>query len=130
MRSGVLAQKIGMTRLFTDSGEHVPVTVLRLGNCQVVGHRTKEKNGYIALQLGAGLRKECKEIYPSRAFVALMFQKGIPITFGSDAHAIQEVGLNFSEAVQLAREVGYTESRAFAGRRHAAVPLSQPACCS
>ena len=57
MRSGVLAQKIGMTRLFTETGEHVPVTVLRLGNCQVVGHRTKEKNGYIALQLGAGLRK-------------------------------------------------------------------------
>jgi large subunit ribosomal protein L3 len=57
MRSGVLAQKIGMTRLFTDAGEHVPVTVLRLGNCQVVGHRTKEKNGYVALQLGAGLRK-------------------------------------------------------------------------
>jgi large subunit ribosomal protein L3 len=46
-----------MTRLFTEAGEHVPVTVLRLGNCQVVGHRTKEKNGYVALQLGAGLRK-------------------------------------------------------------------------
>jgi large subunit ribosomal protein L3 len=57
MRSGVLAQKIGMTRLFTEAGEHVPVTVLRLGNCQVVGHRTKEKNGYVALQLGARLRK-------------------------------------------------------------------------
>jgi large subunit ribosomal protein L3 len=57
MRSGVLAQKIGMTRLFTETGEHVPVTVLRLANCQVVGHRSKEKNGYIALQLGAGLRK-------------------------------------------------------------------------
>jgi large subunit ribosomal protein L3 len=57
MRSGVLAQKIGMTRLFTETGEHVPVTVLRLGNCQVVGHRTKDKNGYVALQLGAGLRK-------------------------------------------------------------------------
>ncbi len=57
MRSGVLAQKIGMTRLFTEAGEHVPVTVLRLANCQVVGHRTKEKNGYVALQLGAGLRK-------------------------------------------------------------------------
>jgi len=57
MRSGVLAQKVGMTRLFTETGEHVPVTVLRLGNCQVVGHRTKEKNGYVALQLGAGLRK-------------------------------------------------------------------------
>ena len=57
MRSGVLAQKIGMTRLFTETGEHVPVTVLRLVNCQVVGHRTKEKNGYVALQLGAGVRK-------------------------------------------------------------------------
>src|SRR6201982_1257975 len=57
MRSGVLAQKIGMTRLFTETGEHVPVTVLPPGNCQVVGHRTKEKNGYVALQLGAGLRK-------------------------------------------------------------------------
>jgi large subunit ribosomal protein L3 len=57
MRSGVLAQKIGMTRLFTETGEHVPVTVLRLANCQVIGHRTKEKNGYVALQLGAGLRK-------------------------------------------------------------------------
>src|SRR5579863_5809944 len=57
MRSGVLAQKVGMTRLFTETGEHVPVTVLRLGNCQVVGHRTKDKNGYVALQLGAGARK-------------------------------------------------------------------------
>src|SRR5580692_3818942 len=57
MRSGVLAQKVGMMRLFIESGEHVPVTVLRLGNCQVVGHRTKDKNGYVALQLGAGQRK-------------------------------------------------------------------------
>src|ERR1700740_296945 len=57
MRSGVLAQKVGMTRLFTDAGEHVPVTVLRLANCQVVAHRTKDKNGYIAVQLGGGLRK-------------------------------------------------------------------------
>jgi large subunit ribosomal protein L3 len=57
MRSGVIAQKIGMTRIFTDAGEHVPVTVLRLANCQVVGHRTKDKNGYVALQLGAGIRR-------------------------------------------------------------------------
>jgi large subunit ribosomal protein L3 len=57
MRSGVLAQKVGMTRLFTETGEHVPVTVLRLNNCQVVAHRTKEKNGYVAVQLGAGARK-------------------------------------------------------------------------
>ena len=57
MRSGVIAQKVGMTRIFTGAGEHVPVTVLRLANCQVVGHRTKEKNGYVALQVGAGARK-------------------------------------------------------------------------
>src|SRR5216683_3283183 len=57
MRSGVIAQKVGMTRVFTDGGEHVPVTVLKLSNCQVVGHRTKDKNGYVALQLGAGTRK-------------------------------------------------------------------------
>jgi large subunit ribosomal protein L3 len=57
MRSGVIAQKIGMTRVFTDAGVHVPVTVLRLANCQVVAHRTKDKNGYVALQLGSGLRK-------------------------------------------------------------------------
>jgi large subunit ribosomal protein L3 len=57
MRSGVIAQKMGMTRVFTDAGVHVPVTVLKLGNCQVVGHRTMDMNGYVALQLGAGSRK-------------------------------------------------------------------------
>ena len=55
--SGVIAQKLGMTRVFTDAGEHIPVTVLKLGNCQVLGHRTKDKNGYVALQLGSGARK-------------------------------------------------------------------------
>src|SRR5881394_1255427 len=57
MRSGVIAQKMGMTRVFTEAGAHVPVTVLRLANCQVVAHRTKDKNGYVALQLGSGTRK-------------------------------------------------------------------------
>ena len=57
MRSGVIAQKVGMTRVYNDAGEHVPVTVLKLENCQVVAHRTEEKNGYTALQLGAGLAK-------------------------------------------------------------------------
>jgi large subunit ribosomal protein L3 len=56
-RSGVIAQKVGMTRVFTEAGEHIPVTVLRLSNCQVLGHRTTEKNGYLALQLGSGSRK-------------------------------------------------------------------------
>jgi large subunit ribosomal protein L3 len=57
MRSGVIAQKLGMTRLFTEAGEHVPVTVLKLDACQVVAHRTIEKDGYVALQLGAGFAK-------------------------------------------------------------------------
>ena len=57
MRSGVIAQKVGMTRIYNDAGEHVPVTVLKLENCQVVAHRTEEKNGYVALQVGAGLAK-------------------------------------------------------------------------
>jgi histidinol-phosphatase (PHP family) len=61
----------------------------------------------------AGLRKDCKEIYPSRDLLQLAFQKGVPITFGSDAHAPEEVGMSFSEAVQLARSVGYTETLLF-----------------
>jgi large subunit ribosomal protein L3 len=57
MRSGVIAQKVGMTRVYNDAGEHVPVTVLRLDNVQVVAQRTADKNGYVALQLGAGTSK-------------------------------------------------------------------------
>ncbi|TNB47945.1 50S ribosomal protein L3 [Martelella lutilitoris] len=57
MRSGVIAQKVGMTRVFNDAGEHIPVTVLRMDGCQVVATRTKEKNGYTAVQLGAGRSK-------------------------------------------------------------------------
>jgi large subunit ribosomal protein L3 len=57
MRSGVIAQKVGMTRVFTDAGEHVPVTVLKVDACQVVAHRTKDKNGYVALQVGVGKAK-------------------------------------------------------------------------
>ena len=57
MRSGVIAQKMGMTRVFTAAGEHVPVTVLRLAQCQVVAHRSADRNGYVALQLGSGSRK-------------------------------------------------------------------------
>ncbi|MFI5013649.1 MAG: 50S ribosomal protein L3 [Hyphomicrobiales bacterium] len=57
MRSGIIAQKVGMTRVFTDAGEHVPVTVLKVDHCQVVAHRTVEKNGYTAVQLGIGKAK-------------------------------------------------------------------------
>ena len=54
MRSGVIAQKLGMSRLFTEDGQHIPVTVLKLENCQVVAHKTADKDGYTALQVGAG----------------------------------------------------------------------------
>ncbi len=57
MRSGVIARKVGMTRVFTDAGEHVPVTVLQIDQCQVVAHRTNDKDGYVALQVGVGTAK-------------------------------------------------------------------------
>jgi large subunit ribosomal protein L3 len=57
MRSGVIAKKLGMTRLFLENGTQVPVTVLQLDNLQVVAQRTAEKDGYTAVQLGAGLAK-------------------------------------------------------------------------
>ena len=57
MRSGVIVQKVGMTRIYTDDGRHVPVTVLKLDGCQVLAQRTPEKHGYSALQLGAGRAK-------------------------------------------------------------------------
>jgi large subunit ribosomal protein L3 len=57
MRTGVIAKKLGMARFFDEAGSHVPVTVLSLEGCQVVAQRTKEKDGYVALQLGAGAKK-------------------------------------------------------------------------
>jgi large subunit ribosomal protein L3 len=57
MRTGVIAKKLGMARFFDEAGAHVPVTVLSLEGCQVVAHRTADKDGYVALQLGAGAKK-------------------------------------------------------------------------
>ena len=57
MRSGILAKKVGMTRLFMKDGKQIPVTVLHLDNLQVVAHRTADKDGYTAVQLGAGVAK-------------------------------------------------------------------------
>src|SRR5437588_5471769 len=71
MRSGVIAQKVAMTLVFTEAGAHVPVTVLRLGQCQVVAHRTNDKNGYVALQLGAGTRKVKNVVKAERGHFAV-----------------------------------------------------------
>jgi len=71
MRSGVIAQKVGMTRVFTDEGVNVPVTVLRMENCQVVSHKTEDKNGYTALQLGVGTAKVKNVTKPMRGHFAV-----------------------------------------------------------
>src|SRR3546814_3053342 len=70
MRSGLIAQKVGMTRVFNDEGAHVPVTVLKVDGCQVVSVRTKDKDGYSAVQLGVGVRKPTHTTKPMRGHFA------------------------------------------------------------
>lgn len=70
MRSGIIAQKLGMTRIYNDAGEHVPVTVLRLEKCHVVAQKTKEKDGYVAVQLGVGVAKVKNVTKPMRGHFA------------------------------------------------------------
>jgi histidinol-phosphatase (PHP family) len=71
----------------------------------------------------AGLRKDCKEIYPCRELLQMAFTRHVPITFGSDAHAPEEVGMNFVEAYKLARSVGYVETVRFHQRQREPVWL-------
>src|ERR687886_242092 len=70
MRTGLIAKKLGMSRVFTDEGNHVPVTVLRVDNCQVVAQRTQDKDGYTALQLGVGAAKVKNVTKPQRGHFA------------------------------------------------------------
>ncbi|MEM9146645.1 MAG: 50S ribosomal protein L3 [Pseudomonadota bacterium] len=70
MRSGVIAKKLGMTRLFMEDGRQVPVTVLQMENCQVVAQRTTESDGYTAVQLGAGAAKAKNVSQPMRGHFA------------------------------------------------------------
>jgi large subunit ribosomal protein L3 len=70
MRTGLIAQKLGMTRVFTDEGSHVAVTVLRIDGCQVVAQRTEERDGYTALQLGVGAAKVKNVTKPQRGHFA------------------------------------------------------------
>lgn len=70
MRTGLIAQKMGMTRVFAENGNHVPVTVLKVDNCQVVAVRTKDKDGYTAVQLGVGKAKVKNVTKPMRGHFA------------------------------------------------------------
>ncbi len=81
----------------------------------------------VAVELNtAGLRKDCREIYPGLTFLTLARAAGIPITFGSDAHAPEEVGAGFERAIEHARLAGYTHAVRLRGREKRAEPLSSP----
>jgi len=85
--------------------------------------KAAKKSG-AAIELNtAGLRKDCREIYPNRALLEAAFRLGVPITFGSDAHAVAEVGLNLRDAVELARSVGYGQCLCFTQRQRLLVAL-------
>lgn len=88
--------------------------------------RTVQASG-VAIELNtAGLRKECREMYPARDILSLAARRGVALTFGSDAHAPAEVGAALVEAQRLAHEVGFTVTRRFSQRRATDVPLLSP----
>jgi large subunit ribosomal protein L3 len=92
IRTGLLTQKIGMTRVFNAEGEHVPVTVLKLEHLQVTGQRTKEKNGYIAVQIGYGKKKhESKPMKEHFAKAGIEPKKKL-VEFRVSEDALLEVG--------------------------------------
>jgi large subunit ribosomal protein L3 len=121
MRSGLIAQKLGMTRIFAEDGSHVPVTVLELQNCQVVGQRTADKDGYVALQLGAGQAKVKNTTKPERGqfAVAKVEPKRHVAEFRVDEANLIEVGAtlqadHFVEG-QLVDVTGTSIGKGFAG---------------
>ena len=98
MRTGLLARKVGMTRLFMEDGRHVPVTVLLLDNCQVTGQRTEETHGYNAVQLGAGsVKVKTLSMAVRGQFAkAKVEPKRKLVEFRVDADALLEVGAELS----------------------------------
>ncbi len=126
MRSGVIAQKVGMTRVYNDAGEHIPVTVLRMENCQVISHRTVEKNGYTAVQLGAGQAKVKNTTKAQRGQFAQanVEPKAKLIEFRVSEDNLIDVGTELKAghfaAGQLVDVTGTTIGKGFAGamKRH------------
>jgi large subunit ribosomal protein L3 len=98
MRTGVIAKKLGMTRFFDEAGQHVPVTVLSLDGCQVTAQRTKEKDGYVALQLGAGAKKAKNESKAMRGHFgkAQVEPKAVVAEFRVDEDGLIDVGAEFT----------------------------------
>ena len=120
-RTGVLARKLGMTRFFDEAGTHVPVTVLSLDGCQVTAHRTAERDGYIALQLGAGFKKAKNTSKAERGHFAkaLVEPKRCVAEFRVAADQVIEVGAELTAdhfvAGQKVDVAGVTIGKGFAG---------------
>ena len=121
MRTGVIARKLGMTRLFDETGGHVPVTVLSLEGCQVTAQRTKDKDGYIALQLGAGTKKAKNTTKAERGHFAkgLVEPKRHVAEFRVSEDALIDVGAEFTAdhfvAGQKVDVSGLTVGKGFQG---------------
>ena len=121
MRTGVIAKKVGMTRLFQEDGRHVPVTVLALEDCQVVSVRTGETDGYAAVQLGAGEAKQKNVAKPQREHFAKaqVSLKHKLAEFRVAEDALLEVGASIAAshfvAGQLVDISGHTQGKGFAG---------------
>ena len=122
MRTGVIAKKVGMTRLFQEDGRHVPVTVLALEDCQVTLHRTAERDGYFALQLGAGEAKQKNVNKPQReAFAKAEVPLKMKVAeFRVDSEeGLLPVGSRISAEHFLAGQkvdiTGHTQGKGFAG---------------
>ena len=121
MRTGVIAKKMGMTRLFQDDGRHVPVTVLSLEGCQVVSVRDKERDGYVAVQLGAGSAKAKNVAKPQRGAYgkAEVEPKAKLVEFRVADDATLDVGAELSAdhfvAGQIVDIQGVTQGKGFAG---------------
>jgi large subunit ribosomal protein L3 len=126
MRTGLIAQKLGMTRQFSEAGDHVPVTVLKVDNCQVVAVRTAEKDGYTAVQLGVGKAKVKNVSQGMRGHYAKakVEPKAKLVEFRVSADALLDVGAELSAAHFVAGQfvdiTGTTKGRGFSGvmRRH------------
>ena len=126
MRSGIIARKLGMTRVFNDAGHHVPVTVLKLDDVQVVAVRNAEKDGYTALQLGAGVAKAKNVSKPMRGHFAKanVLPKSKLAEFRVSEDAVLEVGASLAASHFVAGQkvdvVGTTQGKGFAGamKRH------------
>ena len=121
MRTGVIAKKVGMTRLFQDDGRHVPVTVLSLEDCQVVSVKNQDRDGYVAVQLGAGAAKPKNVNKPQREHFAKaeVAPKMLMAEFRVSDDAILDVGATISAnhfvAGQLVDITGHTQGKGFAG---------------